>query len=51
MIMVIGGLELHVHEVQGGIGSCNEHDLHYRVVDGDKVSQEIEISSGVHDRK
>ncbi len=41
MVAVVGGLELDVHQVDGGRRRADEEDLHNGVVYGDEVREEV----------
>jgi len=43
VVAVVGGLELDIHQVDGGGGRAHEEDLHTRVVQGDKVGEKIQV--------
>lgn len=53
VVAVVGCLEFHEHQVDGGIGRANEDALHGGVVEGDEVGEDIKISAsedqGKHD--
>jgi hypothetical protein len=43
VILVVCGLELDIHQVDGGIGCSQEYYLHHRVVQGNICGDEIEV--------
>ena len=48
MVAVVGGLELDIHEVHGGGRRRDEKDLHDRVVQRDKVGEEVQVAGDKH---
>jgi len=43
MVAVISCLKLDVHQVDGGSSGRDEEDLHHGVVQGDKVSDQVQV--------
>ena len=48
MVVVIGCLELHVHEVAGADGGAEEEELHDRVVHADEVGHQVQVPRDEH---
>ncbi len=48
VVPVVGGLELDIHQVDGGGGRADEEDLHSGVVDGDEVGKKVQIARHEH---
>lgn len=44
MISIVCGTELDVHQVDSGSGGGDKEDLHRSVVEGDEVSNEVEVT-------
>ena len=44
MVVVVGGLELHVHEIHGADGRDDEEDLHHRVVHRYEVGKQVQVT-------
>ena len=51
MVVVIGCLELHVHEVAGADGGAEEEELHDRVVHADEVGHQVQVARDEHHRE
>lgn len=51
MVGIIGSLELHKHEVEGGVGRHQEDHLHHSVVDGDEVDGQVQVPCREHQCK
>ena len=48
MVVVVGGLELDVHQVDGADGRGQEEDLHHGVVHGDEVGEQVQVAGQEH---
>ena len=44
MVAVVSGLELDVHQVDGGAGRADEEKLHGGVVERDEGGEEVKVS-------
>jgi len=44
VIVVIGGLKLHVHQIHGGTGRGQEQHLHHRVVQAHVGGEQIQVA-------
>lgn len=51
VIAVIGGLELHVDEIDGEVGAAYVDALHHTVVERDEIGEEVQVASGEDKRK
>ena len=51
MIVIIGGLELEVHEVAGADGGCKKEDLHGCVVHRDEAGEQVQVTGEKHKGK
>lgn len=51
VIAVIGGLELHVDEIDGEVGTAYVDALHHTVVERDEIGEEVQVASGEDKRK
>ena len=44
VVAVVGGLELHVHQIDGSGSRADEEELHGGVVEGDEGGEEVEVA-------
>ena len=51
MVVVVGGFELHVHEIDCSDGGCEEEDFHGRVVQRDEVGEQVQVARQEHQGK
>jgi hypothetical protein len=51
MVAVVGGLELDIHQIDGGGGGADEEDLHDGVVDRDVVGEQVQVARHKHDEE
>lgn len=51
MVAVVGGLELDIHQVDGGGRGADKEDLHDGVVDGDEVGDEVQVAGHEHNEE
>ena len=49
--MIVGGLELEIHEIDGADGGGEEEDFHRRVVQGHEIRHQVEIPGDEDDRE
>ena len=44
VVVVVGGFELHVHEIDCPDGGGEEEHFHGRVVQGDEVGEQVQVA-------
>ncbi len=51
MIVIVSGLELHVHEIASPDGGREKEDLHRRVVQRDEAGEQVQVARQEDQRK
>lgn len=51
MIVIVSGLELHVHEIASPDGGREKEDLHRRVVQRDEAGEQVQVARQEHQRE
>jgi len=49
VIVIVGGLELHKHQVNGASGRDEKEDFHGRVISGDEVGEQVQVAGDEDD--
>lgn len=49
VVMIVGGLELEIHEIDGADGGGEEEDFHRGVVEGDEIRDQVQIAGDEDD--
>ncbi len=51
MVAIIGCLELDIHQIHSGRSRRDKEELHRSVVQGDEVSQQVQVAGDKHNQK